>query len=139
MPTADERILPRGTAYVSDLGMTGPIDSVIGFAPATVLPRFLTGLPTRFEVGSGPVIFNALHHRHRCRAAGAAVGRGAIQPPAGRVTSLRRNTVDLHCHTQRSDGVLPPLELYAADARLRHAPRGASPTTTRWPAYRELR
>jgi len=40
--------------------MTGPIDSVIGFAPATVLPRFLTGLPTRFEVGSGAVIFNAL-------------------------------------------------------------------------------
>jgi 2',3'-cyclic-nucleotide 2'-phosphodiesterase len=60
VPTADERILPRGTAYVSDLGMTGPIDSVIGFAPETVLPRFLTGLPTRFEVGSGPVIFNAL-------------------------------------------------------------------------------
>jgi 2',3'-cyclic-nucleotide 2'-phosphodiesterase len=60
VPTADERILPRGTAYVSDLGMTGPIDSVIGFAPETVLPRFLTGLPTRFEVGTGPVIFNAL-------------------------------------------------------------------------------
>ncbi len=60
VPTADERILPRGTAYVSDLGMTGPIDSVIGFAPETVLPRFLTGLPTRFEVGSGPVVLNAL-------------------------------------------------------------------------------
>ena len=60
VPTADERILPRGTAYVSDLGMTGPLDSVIGFAPESVLPRFLTGLPTRFEVGSGPVVFNAL-------------------------------------------------------------------------------
>jgi 2',3'-cyclic-nucleotide 2'-phosphodiesterase len=60
VPTGDERILPRGTAYISDLGMTGPIDSVIGFAPATVLPRFLTGLPTRFEVGGGAVIFNAL-------------------------------------------------------------------------------
>lgn len=60
VPTADERIMPRGTGYVSDLGMTGPVDSVIGFAPATVLPRFLTGLPTRFEVGTGPVIFNAL-------------------------------------------------------------------------------
>jgi 2',3'-cyclic-nucleotide 2'-phosphodiesterase len=58
--TADERVLPRGTAYVSDLGMTGPVDSVIGFAPETVLPRFLTGLPTRFEVGTGPVILNAL-------------------------------------------------------------------------------
>ena len=60
VPTADERILARGTAYVSDLGMTGPIESVIGFAPATVLPRFLTGLPTRFEVAAGPVVLNAL-------------------------------------------------------------------------------
>lgn len=58
--TADHRIMPRGTGYVSDLGMVGPIDSVIGFNPATVLPRFLTGLPTRFEVGSGAIIFNAL-------------------------------------------------------------------------------
>jgi 2',3'-cyclic-nucleotide 2'-phosphodiesterase len=57
--TGDERILPKGTAYLSDLGMTGPIWSVIGFDPATVLPRFLTGLPTRFEVGSGPVVLNA--------------------------------------------------------------------------------
>ncbi|CAN5778028.1 TIGR00282 family metallophosphoesterase [soil metagenome] len=60
VPTADQRVLPRGTGYTSDLGMTGPLDSVIGFAPETVLPRFLNGLPTRFEVGSGPVIFNAL-------------------------------------------------------------------------------
>jgi 2',3'-cyclic-nucleotide 2'-phosphodiesterase len=59
VPTADERILRRGTAYVSDLGMTGPVHSVIGFEPETVLPRFLNGLPTRFEVGSGPVVFNA--------------------------------------------------------------------------------
>lgn len=58
--TADERILPRGTAYVSDIGMTGPLNSVIGFAPETVIPRFLTGLPTRFEVGHGPVVFNAV-------------------------------------------------------------------------------
>jgi metallophosphoesterase (TIGR00282 family) len=57
--TGDERILPGGTAYQSDLGMTGPIWSVIGFAPATVLPRFVNGLPTRFEVGEGPVVFNA--------------------------------------------------------------------------------
>jgi metallophosphoesterase (TIGR00282 family) len=60
VPTADHRVLPRGTAYVSDLGMTGPLDSVIGFEPETVLPRFLNGLPTRFAVGSGPVIFNGL-------------------------------------------------------------------------------
>ena len=58
--TADERILPQGTAYVSDIGMTGPLFSVIGFDPRTVLPRFINALPTRFEVGSGPVLFNAI-------------------------------------------------------------------------------
>ena len=58
--TGDERILPGGTAYLSDVGMTGPLWSVIGFDPATVLPRFLNGLPTRFEVGSGPVVLNAV-------------------------------------------------------------------------------
>jgi 2',3'-cyclic-nucleotide 2'-phosphodiesterase len=60
VPTADERILPRGTAYVTDIGMTGPVYSVIGFDPQSVLPRFINALPTRFEVGSGPVIFNAI-------------------------------------------------------------------------------
>jgi metallophosphoesterase (TIGR00282 family) len=60
VPTADQRILPRGTAFTADLGMTGPLDSVIGFEPETVLPRFINGLPTRFEVGSGPVVLNAL-------------------------------------------------------------------------------
>ena len=59
VPTADDRILPGGTAYQSDLGCTGPAWSIIGFDPATVLPRFLNGLPTRFEVGDGPVVFNA--------------------------------------------------------------------------------
>jgi hypothetical protein len=57
--TGDERILPRGTAYQSDLGMTGPLWSVIGFDPRTVLPRFINALPTRFEVGDGPVVLNA--------------------------------------------------------------------------------
>jgi 2',3'-cyclic-nucleotide 2'-phosphodiesterase len=57
--TGDERILPGGTAYLTDLGMTGPIWSVIGFDPKTVLPRFITALPTRFEVGEGAVVLNA--------------------------------------------------------------------------------
>jgi metallophosphoesterase (TIGR00282 family) len=57
--TGDERVLPRGTAYQSDLGMTGPLWSIIGFDPKTVLPRFVNALPTRFEVGDGPVVFNA--------------------------------------------------------------------------------
>lgn len=48
--TADERILPQGTAYLTDAGMCGPYDSVIGRKADNVLERFLTGLPVRFEV-----------------------------------------------------------------------------------------
>jgi hypothetical protein len=60
VPTADARILPEGTAYISDVGMTGPRDSIIGFRIDTVLPRFVRHLPTRFEVGEGPVALNAV-------------------------------------------------------------------------------
>jgi len=60
VPTADARVLPEGTAYISDVGMTGPRDSVIGFRLDTVLPRFLRHLPTRFEVAEGPVSLNAV-------------------------------------------------------------------------------
>ncbi len=55
VPTADERILPGGTAYISDVGMTGPYDSVIGNDAEGVLRRFLTGLPTRLEVAQNEV------------------------------------------------------------------------------------
>lgn len=48
--TADERILPQGTAYLTDVGMTGPFDSVIGRRIEDVLERFLSSIPTRFEV-----------------------------------------------------------------------------------------
>ena len=60
VPTADARLLPKGTAYISDIGMTGPRDSIIGFKVETVLPRFIRHLPTRFEVGEGPVSLNAV-------------------------------------------------------------------------------
>jgi hypothetical protein len=60
VPTADARLLPQGTAYISDIGMTGPRDSIIGFSLETVLPRFLTHLPTRFQVADGPVALNAV-------------------------------------------------------------------------------
>ncbi len=50
--TADDRILPHGTAYITDVGMTGPHDSVIGVERSAVLQRFLTGLPQRFETAS---------------------------------------------------------------------------------------
>lgn len=51
--TADERILPGGTAYQSDVGMTGPYDGILGMDREAVLKRFLTSLPTRFEVSTG--------------------------------------------------------------------------------------
>jgi hypothetical protein len=75
--TADERILPKGTAYLSDAGMTGPIRSVIGFDPATVLPRFINALPTRFGVrDDGPVVFNA------CQV--------DVEPATGRAIAIER-------------------------------------------------
>ena len=58
--TADNRVLPGGTAYVSDLGMVGPRDAVIGMDPAISLNRFLTGIPQRFKVGKGVVTFNSV-------------------------------------------------------------------------------
>ncbi len=57
--TADERILKQGTAYITDVGMTGPIDSTIGVKNEQVLERFLYQVPTRFEVAKGPTVFSA--------------------------------------------------------------------------------
>jgi len=51
--TADEKILPKGTAYITDLGMTGPYDSVIGQNKEKIIQRFLTSMPMRFEVAKG--------------------------------------------------------------------------------------
>lgn len=51
--TADERILPQGTAYITDLGMTGPVDSILGMNKDEVINRFITQRPTRFEVATG--------------------------------------------------------------------------------------
>jgi len=58
--TIDTRILPRGTAYVTDIGMVGPVDSVIGDDAEAVLQRFLTMLPHRLSVGKGKTEFNAV-------------------------------------------------------------------------------
>jgi metallophosphoesterase (TIGR00282 family) len=60
VPTADPRVLPRGTALVADTGMVGPRDSVLGVDPAIIVARFRTGMPRRFEVASGPVQFNSV-------------------------------------------------------------------------------
>jgi len=53
--TADERILPKGTAYITDLGMTGPYDSVIGQNKEIIIERFLTSLPSKLEVAQDDV------------------------------------------------------------------------------------
>ena len=58
--TADERVLPKGTAYITDVGMTGPHASVIGMEKQAMVKRFLDALPARFEVGEGDVRMNAV-------------------------------------------------------------------------------
>jgi len=58
--TADERILPGGTAYITDLGMTGPWNSVIGVKKEIIIDKFVTQLPQRFEVATGAFQFNGV-------------------------------------------------------------------------------
>src|ERR1700704_3510342 len=58
--TADERILPKGTAYLTDVGMTGPHDSIIGVEIEAALGKFLTGLPAKFETATGNPRLNAV-------------------------------------------------------------------------------
>jgi metallophosphoesterase (TIGR00282 family) len=74
--TADERVLPRGTAYITDLGMTGPIDSVIGVDKELIQQRFLTQMPIRFEPARGPAML-----------CGVLI---TIDPENGRASSIQR-------------------------------------------------
>jgi 2',3'-cyclic-nucleotide 2'-phosphodiesterase len=60
VPTADERVLPKGTAYITDVGMTGPYDSVIGVEKELILQRFLTSIPVRFEAAKDDPRFCAV-------------------------------------------------------------------------------
>jgi metallophosphoesterase (TIGR00282 family) len=74
--TADERVLPGGTAYITDLGLTGPTDGVIGVDRDQIIQRFLHQMPLRFETAKGPA---ALH--------GAII---VVDPDTGRASSIRR-------------------------------------------------
>ena len=74
--TVDTKILPKGTAYLSDVGMTGPVNSVIGSNVGDVLERFLTGLPQRLNVATGPSILNS--------------ALMDIDPETGKATSIQR-------------------------------------------------
>lgn len=58
--TSDERILPGGTAYITDAGMTGPRDSILGVEKEIVIKKFITGMPARFEVASGEIVLGAV-------------------------------------------------------------------------------
>ncbi len=60
MQTADERVLPGGTAYITDVGMTGAFDSVLGIKKEVALERFLTLLPNRYDVAKGDVRFQGV-------------------------------------------------------------------------------
>lgn len=58
--TADEKILPKGTAYITDAGMTGPEDSIIGFKKEEIIEKFLDNMPRKFEVPSSPAILSGV-------------------------------------------------------------------------------
>ncbi|MCX5680709.1 MAG: YmdB family metallophosphoesterase, partial [Candidatus Omnitrophica bacterium] len=58
--TADEKVLPKGTAFITDIGMTGPFDSVIGQKKESIIERFLTSIPHKFEVASEDVALNGV-------------------------------------------------------------------------------
>ena len=58
--TADEQILDKGTAFITDIGMTGPKKSIIGMEKQVALKRFLTGLPEKYKIATGDAIFNAV-------------------------------------------------------------------------------
>jgi calcineurin-like phosphoesterase len=60
VPTADARVLPKGTALVCDTGMVGPRDSILGMRTDVIVDRFRTGLPRRFEVADGPAVFGSV-------------------------------------------------------------------------------
>ncbi len=74
--TADERILPKGSAYITDIGMTGPFDSVIGRKKEQILERFLSRMPVRFQMAEGDVRLN-----------GAVV---SIDEKTAKATSIKR-------------------------------------------------
>jgi metallophosphoesterase (TIGR00282 family) len=79
--TSDERILPRSTAYITDAGMTGPTDSVIGIEKELAIKRFLTGMPVRFEVAKEGLEFQGVFVRVDA-STGRAISIERIKEPA---------------------------------------------------------
>ena len=97
VPTADERVLPGGTAYLTDLGMVGPADGIIGMERQAVLSHLLTTMPRRYQVASGAVRVD--------------LALVEVDPASGRAYAIRR----LHRHLPEGPSTASPTK--AADGR----------------------
>jgi metallophosphoesterase (TIGR00282 family) len=82
VPTADEQILTGGTAYISDSGMTGPHDSIIGVSKDIILPKFISQMPARFETATDDVRINAVEI--------------VVNPETGHAASIERFCMKVH-------------------------------------------
>ena len=91
--TADERILPKGTAYLTDAGMTGPHDSIIGVTVDAALGRFVTAMPVKFEAATGPARLNAVLITAD-QASGRATAIERINLSAAEVDALAASAVE---------------------------------------------
>lgn len=96
VPTADEHVTGKGTAYITDVGMTGPYDSIIGMDKEPSLERFLTGMPKRFNTAEGD-----------CRLAGAVM---TIESDTGRAHRIERIMYPFDINTFRPSDIAPPEE-----------------------------
>jgi hypothetical protein len=79
IPTADERVLPEGTAYITDVGMAGGLNSVIGMKPEQALRRFLTSRPQRFEPATGGLMLSTVYI--------------TLDPETGKALSINRELI----------------------------------------------
>lgn len=95
--TADERILPNGTAYITDAGMTGPHDSIIGMERDPSLARFLTGLPTKFEPAVGNPRLNGVLVTADDKT-GRATAVTRISYSDAELTALSKTSEPAHAH-----------------------------------------
>jgi len=95
--TADERILPNGTAYMTDAGMTGPHDSIIGMEREPSLTRFLTGMPIKFEPATGNPRLNGVLVTADDKT-GRATAVTRISYSDAELTALSKTTEPAHAH-----------------------------------------
>jgi len=96
VPTADEHVSDKGTAYITDAGMTGPYDSIIGMDKEPSLQRFLTGMPKRFTTATGDV-----------RMAGVVI---KVDPVSGRAHSIERFCQKFDIDTFQPTDIVPAVE-----------------------------